>query len=203
MGAKGEPPLAAGPAWGVPSPPALRERVSASEVGGFPTAADHSVPGLRQGARGPRGPCSRGRMSGPAFVRSLFKGGKGHQESLDLGPRLGRWNAAAVGSQSASIPACPHRPQVQCAARRFIPGLQSSQQHPHHAVGNLCFPSLGFCSDPFVHHKQAFWVWCEAVRRHCLFYAINLCLMSHIQPAVAFACLFIESLFFIVTFGKS
>ena len=115
-------------------------------------------------------------MSGPGFVYPLFKEGNGHQESLDLGLRLGCWNAAAVGSQSALIPACLHRPQVQCAARHFIAGLrawaglqQSLQQHPHRAVVNLCFPSLGFCSDPFVHHKQAFWVWCEAAHRHCLF----------------------------------
>lgn len=57
-------------------------------------------------------------MSGPASVRSLFKGGKGHRESLDLGPRLGRWNAAAVGSQSASVPRARIAPKrgVQPAA---------------------------------------------------------------------------------------
>lgn len=160
----------------MPSPLALSKRTSASEVGGFPTAADKCSRAAPGSPRSLLWSSSQGWVSGPGFVRPLFKEGKGHQESLDLGSRLGCWKAAAVGSQSASIPVCPHCPQVLCAARRFIPGLrawaglqQSLQQRPHRAVGNLCFPSLGFCSDPFVHHKQAFWVWCEAARRHCLF----------------------------------
>lgn len=122
MGAEGEPPLASGPAWRHPLRTSSQREGFCLRGGRLPTAADRSVPGVRQGARGSRGPCSQGRMSGPAFVRSLFKGGKGHQESLDLGPRLGRWNATAVGSQSASIPARPHRPQVQCAAPALYQG---------------------------------------------------------------------------------
>lgn len=173
VGAEGEPPLAAGPAWGAPSPPALSERVSASERGGFPTAADRSVPGLRQGARGSRGPCSRGRMSGPAFVHSLREGMAIRRAWIwvrdwDAGmPQP--WAPSQLPSPRARVaPKCRVQPAAlyQGSARAGL--QQSSQQRPPMPWVTFVSP-LGFCSDPFVHHKQAFWVWCEAARRHCLF----------------------------------
>lgn len=69
--------------WGLreslpwPSPPALSQRVSASEVGGFPTAADSSVPGLLQGARGSsHGPVLREGCQGLALCTLCLRKGR-------------------------------------------------------------------------------------------------------------------------------
>ena len=86
------------------------------------------VPILMEGTSG-----SGCQTPGPGFVQPLFRKGKGNQESLNLGLRLGM-NAAAVGSRSAVCPARPRRPRVWYQARRFIPGLPEPArlQQCHH-----------------------------------------------------------------------